>query len=76
MGLWANSKHIEVQHQFLRGKVLQEEIVMKPIRIDEQATNICTKGLTTSKFLVFRKQLGMTTREVDAYGECYTSVST
>jgi len=52
---------------FLREKLLQEEIVMTPIRT-KQVADIFTMGLNATKFLQFRKQLGMAKREVVAKG--------
>ena len=58
---YARTKHIEIHHYFLQEKVFQEEIMMTPIRTDEQVADIFSKGLNSSKFSELRKQLGITT---------------
>ncbi|TYK27793.1 putative mitochondrial protein [Cucumis melo var. makuwa] len=68
----ARTKHVEVHYYFIREKVLQEEIKMKPIKTEDQIANIFTKGLPTTKHTKFLQQLGMieTPRIVSVEGEC------
>ena len=55
----ARTKHVEVHYHFIREKVLQEEIKMMQIKTDDQVADLFTKGLSTSKFGMFRCQLGI-----------------
>ncbi|KAA0033602.1 putative mitochondrial protein [Cucumis melo var. makuwa] len=57
----ARTKHVEVYYHFIREKVLQEEIEMKPIKTEDQIADIFTKGLPTTKHAKF-EQLGMIER--------------
>ena len=57
----ARTKHVEVYYHFIREKVLQEEIEMKPIKTENQITDIFTKGLPTTKHAKF-EQLWMIER--------------
>lgn len=67
----ARTKHVEVHYQFLREKVLQGDIEMKPVKTNDQVADIFTKSLPTTKLLEFRKSIGMIirTRKVDNEGE-------
>ncbi|XP_017187340.1 uncharacterized mitochondrial protein AtMg00810-like [Malus domestica] len=58
----ARTKHVEVHYHFIRKKVLQEEIEMRPINTDDQIADLFTKGLSTGKFKKFRHQLNMEER--------------
>ncbi|KAA0037350.1 Integrase, catalytic core [Cucumis melo var. makuwa] len=44
----ARTKHVEVHYHFIREKVLQEEIEMKPIKTEDQIADIFTKYLQPS----------------------------
>ena len=64
-------KHVEVHYHFLREKAMLEEIEMLHIKTDDQVADLFTKSLSTSKFEMFRHQLGLVQRmEVDIEGEC------
>ncbi|XP_068644922.1 secreted RxLR effector protein 161-like [Aristolochia californica] len=67
----ARTKHIEVHYHFIREKVLQEEIELRPIKTDDQVADLFTKSLSTGKFKMFCYQLG-TVQPVIAgvEGEC------
>ncbi|KAA0037683.1 putative mitochondrial protein [Cucumis melo var. makuwa] len=58
----ARTKHVEVHYHFIREKVLQEEIEMKPIKTEDQIADIFTKGLPATKHMKFLQQLGMIER--------------
>ena len=58
----ARTKHVEVYYHFIREKILQEEIEMKPIKTEGQIVDIFTKGLTATKHMKFLQQLGMIER--------------
>ena len=65
------TKHVEVHYHFLREKVMLEEIEMRKIKTYDQVVDLFTKSLSTSKFEMFRRQLGLVQRmEVDIEGEC------
>jgi len=40
------TKHVEVHYHFIREKVLREEIELKHVKIENQATNLHTKSLS------------------------------
>ncbi|XP_068644967.1 uncharacterized mitochondrial protein AtMg00810-like [Aristolochia californica] len=67
----ARTKHIEVHYHFIREKVLQEEIEMRPIKTDDQVADLFTKSLSTGKFKMFRYQLGIVQLVIAGVeGEC------
>ncbi|KAA0037956.1 glutamate receptor 2.8-like [Cucumis melo var. makuwa] len=68
----ARTKHVEVHYHFIREKVLQEEIEMKPIKTEDQIVDIFMKGLPATKHTKFLQQLGMIERPriVSVEGEC------
>lgn len=68
----ARTKHVEVHYHFLREKVLQGDIEMRPVKTNDQVADIFTKSLPATKLSEFRKSLGMIirTRKVDNEGEC------
>ncbi|KAK2969975.1 hypothetical protein RJ640_008315 [Escallonia rubra] len=55
----ARTKHIEVQHHFVREKVLEQEIALEKVRTGDQVADIFTKALTKEKFEMFRDALGV-----------------
>ena len=40
----ARTKHLQVQHHFIREKVLEQEIELKDVRMGEQVMDIVTKA--------------------------------
>ncbi|KAA0026182.1 putative mitochondrial protein [Cucumis melo var. makuwa] len=68
----ARTKHVELHYHFIREKVLQEEIEMKPIKAEDQIADIFTKGLPITKHMKFLQQLRMIERPriVSVEGEC------
>ncbi|KAA0057677.1 putative mitochondrial protein [Cucumis melo var. makuwa] len=69
----ARTNHVEGHYHFIKEKVLQEEIEMKPIKAKDQVADIFTKGLPVTKHTKFLQQLGMVerpTRIVSVEGEC------
>ena len=54
-----HTKHIEVQHHFLRHKVEGEEIHFEYTPTDEQTTDVLTKGLVHEKHKQFSKAMGL-----------------
>jgi hypothetical protein len=53
------TKHIEVQHHFLRHKVEGEEICLEYTPTDEQTADVLTKGLVCDKHERFSKAMGL-----------------
>jgi hypothetical protein len=53
------TKHIEVQHHFLRHKVEGEEICLEYTLTDEQTADVLTKGLVCDKHKRFSKAMGL-----------------
>lgn len=65
------TKHVEVHYHFIREKVLKEEIKLEYISTENQAANLFTKGLSSSKCANLCHQLGMVERlEASVKGEC------
>ncbi|XP_047315864.1 uncharacterized mitochondrial protein AtMg00810-like [Impatiens glandulifera] len=56
----ARSKHIELQHHFIRDLVTQEVISIKFIKTEDQPADIMTKAVTIDKFNKFKKKLKIT----------------
>lgn len=68
--LHARTKHVEVQYHFIREKVLEEKVELRQIKTGDQIADIFTKGLSSNKFEVFCRQLGMANAvQVDVEGE-------
>ncbi|KAL8158924.1 hypothetical protein V2J09_000461 [Rumex salicifolius] len=57
------TKHIEVNHHYIREKVLSGEIELVPITTNDQIVDIFTKALAVPKFKKFRSMLRICTRE-------------
>jgi hypothetical protein len=53
----ARTKHIEVDYNFIREKVLNKDISLNFISTCDQPADIFTKGLTSSRFLFLRDKL-------------------
>ncbi|KAK2993342.1 hypothetical protein RJ640_002711 [Escallonia rubra] len=64
----ARTKHVEVQHHFIREKVLKGDIRLMPIRTDDQVADVLTKALCYNKFSKFRDLLGVTCRRLALRG--------
>ncbi|XP_026410095.1 uncharacterized protein LOC113305228 [Papaver somniferum] len=58
----ARSKHIEIQHHFVREKVIDREIELQNIPSEEQVADVFTKALGRVKFENFRNLLGVIDR--------------
>ena len=55
----AHANHIEVQHHFIREKVLEQEIEQKYVRTGDQVADIFTKAVAKPKFEFFKDALGV-----------------
>ncbi|KAK2987941.1 hypothetical protein RJ640_003419 [Escallonia rubra] len=64
----ARTKHVEVQHHFIREKVLKGDIRLMPIRTDDQVADVLTKALCYNKFSKFRDLLGVMCRRLALRG--------
>lgn len=58
-GYLARSKHIEIQHHFVREEMQSKEIDLVYCNTNENVANIFTKPLAKAKFEAFRNQLGV-----------------
>ncbi|KAL0303184.1 UNVERIFIED_CONTAM: Retrovirus-related Pol polyprotein from transposon TNT 1-94 [Sesamum radiatum] len=56
----ARSRHIELQHHFIRELVNEGEISIKFINTNDQPADILTKAVTFDKFEKFKKQVKIT----------------
>lgn len=55
----ARTKHIEVEHHFIREKVLHEEIELMEVRSQNNLADIFTKALPKAKFIELQEKLGL-----------------
>ena len=53
------TKHVDVQHHFIRKLVADGKIQLKFCGTNEQAANIFTKSLPQAKYQLFTSQLGV-----------------
>ena len=56
----AQSKHIELQHHFIRDLVNNGEISMEFVNTNDQPADILTQTVTLEKFDKFKNQLKIT----------------
>ena len=66
----ARTKHVKVQYHFVREKVLLGDINMQFVNTNNQVADIFTKGLSSTKFTEFQKQLGITSRSNSRESRC------
>lgn len=55
----ARTKHIDIQHHFIREKVSDRSIVLKYVSTDDMVADILTKGLPKAKFYNLLPLMGM-----------------
>ena len=55
----ARSKHIEIQHHFVRENLQSKEIDLMYCNTDENAVDMFTKQIDKAKFEMFRSILGV-----------------
>ena len=55
----ARTKHIEIQHHFVREKIQEKEIDLTYCKTTDNVADIFTKPLRKMSFEVCRKQLGV-----------------
>jgi hypothetical protein len=72
----ARTKHIEVDYHFIREKVLHGDIVLKFISTLDQAADIFTKGLSSSRFAHLRAKLRVLSSTLSLRGDVRGSSST
>ncbi|GKV02840.1 hypothetical protein SLEP1_g15229 [Rubroshorea leprosula] len=60
---YARTKHIEVEHHFIREKVLEGTISALEVRSQDNVADIFTKSLSKSSFEMLRSQLGIISRK-------------
>ena len=53
------AKHIDIQHHFIREKIVNGDIVLEYVPTSEQIADGLTKPLPKPKFDAFRKALGL-----------------
>jgi hypothetical protein len=53
----ARTKHVEVDHHFIREKVVNKDIQLHHISTDDQLADILTKALSSPRFLFLRTKL-------------------
>ena len=53
------TKHIEIEHHFIRDHVLKGDIALNFINIENQLADIFTKSLHEKRFCFIRNELGM-----------------
>ena len=55
----ARTKHIEVQHHYIRKLVVDEIVVLKFCGTNDQDADVFTKALTQVKHMFFMERIGM-----------------
>ena len=55
----ARTKHIDVQHHFVREKIISKEVELASCSTDDMIADVFTKALTADKFIKFRNLLNM-----------------
>jgi len=55
----ARTKYIEVDYHFIRGKVVNRDVLVKFISTHDQFADIFTKGLTSARFCFLRDKLNV-----------------
>lgn len=53
------TKHIDIQHHFVREKVAEGKVELRYIPTAQQVADGLTKALCKDKFLVFRRAIGL-----------------
>ena len=53
----AQTKNIKIDHQFIREKVVNKDVVVRYINIRNQVADIFTKGYTVDRFCILRDKL-------------------
>ncbi|KAL7125651.1 hypothetical protein ABFS83_14G131000 [Erythranthe nasuta] len=66
----ARTKHVAVQYNFIREKVLQEEIKLEYIETKNQVADLFTKGLNSNQLTSLCHQLGLMKMSADVEGKC------
>ena len=55
----ARTKHIDIQHHFVREKVAEKRVELIHVPTDKQVADRLTKALNKDKFEIFRRALGL-----------------
>lgn len=55
----ARTKHVEIDHHFVRDRVVKGTLMVQHTASEDQLADILTKSLGTHKFLGFRHKLGV-----------------
>ena len=66
----ARTKHIEVDFQFIRERVLRKDLVVKFVSTTDQLADIFTKSLPTHRFLDLCRNLTVPLQHHSIEGEC------
>lgn len=56
----SRSKHIEIQHHFVRERILEGKIKVNYISTDKQQADLLTKSLARAQFEFHRENIGVT----------------
>jgi hypothetical protein len=65
----ARTKHIDIQHHFVREKVEGEEVELIFCRTEDMIADILTKGLTKEKHDCFSGMMGLTDSQSGSVGD-------
>ncbi|KAI0507536.1 hypothetical protein KFK09_013662 [Dendrobium nobile] len=65
----ARTKHIEIDHRFLRDHIEQKTLRLLPISTTDQVADIFTKPLTTPRFQYLRDKLSVVSRPISLTGD-------
>ena len=59
LAFYARTKHIKVQHHYIRKLVLEEKVVLKFCGTNDQDADVFTKALNQVKHMFFMEKIGM-----------------
>lgn len=66
----ARTKHIELDIHFVRDKVLEGKLSIQYVPSSDQITDLLTKSLAQTRFLIFKDKFGVKDFKLQLEGGC------
>ncbi|XP_020681624.2 uncharacterized protein LOC110098981 [Dendrobium catenatum] len=66
----ARTKHIEIDHHFIRDHIQKQTVAVSHISSDEQLADILTKSLPVTRFITLRNKLSISSLDAQFAGAC------